>query len=60
MRPGNEPNYAKYLDVNMLVVTEGRERTGHEFTDLFRAAGFELTRIVPTGLDISIIEGKPI
>lgn len=59
MRPGNEPDYTKYLDVNMLVVTEGRERTREEYADLFRSTGFELTRIVPTGSEISIIEGRP-
>ena len=35
-------------DVNMLVNTGGRQRSGEEFHSLFERAGFELTRIVPT------------
>jgi len=45
-------------DVNMLVATGGRQRSEAEFRDLYRAAGFELTRIVPTPM-VSIIEGAP-
>ncbi|MGI9382380.1 MAG: methyltransferase [Methyloligellaceae bacterium] len=58
--PGNAPDYGKYLDVNMLVLTTGRERTREEFAGLFETAGFELSRVVPTGLDLCIIEGKPV
>jgi len=46
-------------DVNMLVATGGRQRSEAEFRDLYRAAGFELTRIVPTPM-VSIIEGAPV
>ena len=46
-------------DVNMLVNTGGRQRSEAEFHALFRAAGFELTRIVPTPARISVIEGVP-
>jgi SAM-dependent methyltransferase len=46
-------------DVNMLVVTGGRQRSEDEFRSLFRAAGFELTRIVPTAARLSLIEGAP-
>lgn len=46
-----------YWDLLMLVVPSGRERTETEFTQLYKASGFQLTRIVPT-TPISIIEGK--
>jgi len=46
-------------DVNMLVVSGGRQRSGDEFRSLYRAAGFELTRIVPTAARLSLIEGAP-
>lgn len=46
-------------DVNMLVNTGGRQRAEHEFRALFDAAGFTLTRIVPTPMPISVIEGVP-
>jgi SAM-dependent methyltransferase len=45
-------------DVNMMVVTGGRQRSEAEFRELYRAAGFELTRIVPTMGPTSVIEGK--
>jgi hypothetical protein len=44
-------------DVNMLVCTGGRQRSETEFRELFRAAGFELTRIVPTMGGPCVIEG---
>jgi SAM-dependent methyltransferase len=45
-------------DVNMLVVSGGRQRSEAEFRQLYDASGFELTRIVPTGR-LSLIEGAP-
>lgn len=44
-------------DVNMLVVTGGRQRSEAEFRELFRASGFELARIVPTLSGSCVIEG---
>jgi SAM-dependent methyltransferase len=46
-------------DVNMLVVSGGRQRSEDEFRSLYRAAGFELTKIVPTAARLSLIEGAP-
>jgi hypothetical protein len=58
--PGNVPHPGKLLDVTMLVITGGRERTEAEFRGLLEAAGFELTRILPTQSQFSIIEGAPV
>jgi SAM-dependent methyltransferase len=44
-------------DVNMLVVSGGRQRSEAEFRELYRAAGFELTKIVPTPARLALIEG---
>lgn len=44
-------------DVNMLVCTGGRQRSEAEFRALFDAAGFKLTRIVPTPAASCVIEG---
>ena len=44
-------------DVNMLVCTGGRQRSESEFRALFEAAGFRLTKIVPTPARVSVIEG---
>jgi SAM-dependent methyltransferase len=46
-------------DVNMLVVSGGRQRSEQEFRSLYRAAGFELVRIVPTAARLALIEGVP-
>lgn len=50
---------ARLFDVNMLVVVGGRERTEAEHRALFQAAGFRLTRTVPTASPVSLVEGKP-
>ncbi len=55
--PGSEPHFGKFMDLNMLVMTGGRERTEEEFRNLYEAAGFRLTRIVPTESPFSVIEG---
>jgi len=46
-------------DVNMLVSTGGRQRSEAEFRSLYSAAGFRLTKIVPTPARASVIEGVP-
>lgn len=56
--PGNEMSFAKLLDINMLVMTGGCERTEAEFADLLSKAGFKLTRIVSTQGPASIIEAN--
>lgn len=56
---GGEPHFAKFIDLNMLVMTGGRERTEEEFRRLFDASGFRLMRIVATESPFSVIEGAP-
>jgi hypothetical protein len=57
--PGNAPHLASMLDMFMLVMFGGRERTEPEFRSLFDAAGFRLARLIPTRSPLSIIEGLP-
>jgi hypothetical protein len=45
-------------DLNMLVLTGGCERTARDYDQLLSAAGIELTQIVPTQSQWSLIEGK--
>lgn len=54
--PGNEPSPAKLIDMIMLLMTGGRERTEAEYRSLLRSNGFELTRVIPTPSMLSIIE----
>ncbi len=53
---GNEPFAGKFLDLVMLLIPGGKERTAEEFRSLFEQAGFELIRIIPTKSELSIIE----
>jgi O-methyltransferase domain len=55
--PGNEPHFGKIQDIEMMLSPGGLERTAEEFRALFAAAGFELTRIIPTASPMSVIEG---
>jgi SAM-dependent methyltransferase len=52
-------SFSKLLDLNMLVMTGGRERTKAEFGTLLNAADYKLTRIAPTMAPQSVIEGVP-
>jgi len=56
--PGNQPDFGKLIDIEMLLMPGGRERTAEEFRALFDRAGFELTRIVPTESPLSIVEAR--
>jgi len=51
------PSPAHMMDVNMLVMLPGKERTATEYGKLFAAAGLKLTRVLPTHSPFSIVEG---
>jgi hypothetical protein len=55
--PGNDGHIGKLLDLEMLVMVGGRERTEADFRDLFATAGLRLARIVPTRSPTCVIEG---
>lgn len=50
------PEWSKVLDILMLGLLGGRQRTRAEYTALFDAAGFSLEREIPTGAGASILE----
>lgn len=56
--PLNTPSFGKLIDLNMMVMTGGRERTEEEFAALFKASGFTLHRVIPTETGMSVIEAK--
>jgi hypothetical protein len=60
IEPGNEPDRAKFSDLNMVVMLGGRERTADDFERLYAEARFRLTDIIPTGSAFDIIEGVPV
>jgi len=62
--PGNQPGLAKFLDLTMMVMNGGKERTEKEWRDLMSVAGFTLTKTVATpyfsgGAELFAIEGVP-
>jgi hypothetical protein len=48
------------LDLEMLLMVSGRERTRAEYDELLRQAGFRLTRVIPTVSPISVVEAVAI
>jgi hypothetical protein len=58
--PGNEPHPSKIMDMLMMALLEGQERTEQEFRALYRRAGLQLTKVVPTPSVLSIVEGVPV
>jgi hypothetical protein len=57
---GDGASFGKLLDLHMMVLLGGRERTEAEYRRLLAARGFRLTRVVPTAGDISVVEGRPV
>ena len=54
--PGNAPSVGKWLDLEMLLMPGGKERTEEEYRALFAGAGFHVTKFVPTKSPMSVIE----
>jgi SAM-dependent methyltransferase len=52
----NRPSPAQPMDINMLVMLGGRERTDAEYQELLTRAGFRTERIIPTHSPFSVIE----
>jgi hypothetical protein len=61
LKPTNQPDLARFYDLQMLVTAPGgRERTETEFCALLGEAGFTLRRLIPTAGFVSIIESDPV
>lgn len=52
----NAPSMSKIMDLNMLVMTGGKERTRKEYAELFEKTGFRLTNVIPTPSPMQIVE----
>jgi len=59
IRPGNEPDLAKLIDLIMLVMNGGRSRTADELDRLLATAGFRLGSTVRTASPLSVLEATP-
>ncbi|MFO1457264.1 MAG: methyltransferase [Steroidobacteraceae bacterium] len=58
--PGNDPDPNKFLDMNMLALTPGRERSASELRDLCGAAGLAVERLLPlpAPATLSVVEAR--
>jgi hypothetical protein len=56
---GDAPHPGKLLDMVMLVVAGGQERTEAEYATLLNRAGFHLSRVMPTESPVSVMEAIP-
>ncbi len=54
------PDFVTLMDLNMLVMTGGRERTAREYGALFEAAGFGKGRVIPTRSPMALLEARPV
>jgi SAM-dependent methyltransferase len=58
--PGDAPHPGKLMDLLMLTVTGGVERTAEEFARLLQTGGFEMRRVIPIGAGQSVVEATPV
>ena len=57
--PGPEPSFLKHMDLHMLVMGGGKERTEDEWRELLSGEGFEIARISSAG-PADLIETRPV
>jgi len=55
----DEPHFGKFIDLNMMIMAGGLERTEEQFSELLANSGFRLTRVVHTESPFGIVEGRP-
>ncbi len=58
--PDNSPSIAQAMDLNMLVLLTGKERTESQYRELLAAGGFKMERVLPTHSPFSVIEASRI
>lgn len=56
--PGNDEHVGKQLDMVMMMLLTGQERTMPEFERLFERAGLRITDVLPTQGMLSVIEAE--
>jgi hypothetical protein len=57
---GNAPHPGKLLDILMMTIPGGEERTAGQYAELLGKAGLRMTRVVPTASLVSVIEAVPV
>jgi hypothetical protein len=56
----NVPSNGKFIDIVMLILTGGRERSVEEYRELLATTGFRLNKVVPTASQFAVIEAFPV
>lgn len=54
--PGDTPTPVRGIDLTMLALVRGRERTADELRELLDAAGFTLDRVIPNSTSVTFVE----
>ncbi len=57
---GDAPHLGKQVDLQMLFLVGGMERTEREWRRLLESSGFALNRVTSTGTQFDVIEASPI
>ena len=53
-----QPSPVTLMDMNMLVMLGGRERTAGEYSALLQRCGYAVERVIPTGGMFSVIDAR--
>jgi O-methyltransferase/methyltransferase family protein len=56
---GNVPSFSKQVDVAMMLLTGGKERTVAEYRELLAGSGFRLNQVITTPAELMILEACP-
>jgi len=57
---GDTPHVAKVVDINMMMLMGGEERTAKQYGRLLAKAGFRMTQVIPSACECSIVEAVPV
>lgn len=58
--PGRKRHPAKLVDLWLMILMGGRERTREQYAELLDSAGFRLTRVIDTAASVGLIEARPV
>lgn len=58
LQPGSQSVYANCMDVLMLAITGGKERSLASFNQMLGNCGFVIEHVYPTGTEFSILEAR--
>jgi hypothetical protein len=56
----NVPSAGKFIDIVMLVLWGGRERSTEEYRNLLASTGFRLNKVYPTAAQFAVFEAFPV